>query len=76
MLEWVASPFARGSSQPRNRTGVSALQVDSLPTEHEFIYSVVASKHILAKYVECVSHDINIIKTLNELFPIVLTIQI
>ena len=34
ILEWVAFPFSRGSSQPRNRTEVSpALQVDSLPTE-------------------------------------------
>ena len=42
ILEWVAYPFSRGSSQPRNRTGVSnpeielgspALQADSLPTE-------------------------------------------
>ena len=34
ILEWVAYSFSRGSSLPRNRTGVSfALQVDSLPTE-------------------------------------------
>ena len=34
ILEWVAYPFSRGSSWPRNRTGVSpALQADSLPTE-------------------------------------------
>ena len=25
MLEWVAYPFSRGSSQPRNRTGVSCI---------------------------------------------------
>ena len=25
MLKWVASPFSRGSSQPRNRTGVSCI---------------------------------------------------
>ena len=31
ILEWVAYPFSRGSSQPRNWT--SALQVDSLPAE-------------------------------------------
>ena len=30
ILEWVAYPFSRGSTPPRNRT---ALQVDSLPTE-------------------------------------------
>ena len=33
VLEWVVYPFSRGSSRPRNRTGVSWLQVDSLPTE-------------------------------------------
>ena len=33
ILEWVAYPFSRGSSWPRNRTRVSALQADSLPTE-------------------------------------------
>ena len=33
ILEWVAYPFSRGSSPPRNWTGVSSLQADSLPTE-------------------------------------------
>ena len=36
ILEWAAYPFSRGSSQPRNQTGVScipALQVYSLPAE-------------------------------------------
>ena len=33
ILEWVAYPFSNGSSWPRNWTGVSALQVDSLPAE-------------------------------------------
>ena len=32
-LEWVAMPFSRGSSQPRNGTRSPALQVDSLPAE-------------------------------------------
>ena len=31
--EWVAFPFSRGSSQPRDQTQVSVLQVDSLPAE-------------------------------------------
>ena len=31
ILEWVAFPFSRGSSQPRDGTQVSALQADSLP---------------------------------------------
>ena len=33
ILEWVAYPFSRGSSQPRNQTGSPALQVYSLPAE-------------------------------------------
>ena len=33
ILEWVAYPFSSGSSWPRNRTGLSALQADSLPAE-------------------------------------------
>ena len=32
ILEWVAIPFSRGSSPPRDRTQVS-LQADSLPSE-------------------------------------------
>ena len=33
ILEWVAFPFSRGSSQPRDRTRYSSLQADSLPAE-------------------------------------------
>ena len=33
ILDWVPFPFSRGSSQPKDRTQVSALQVDSLPAE-------------------------------------------
>ena len=33
ILECVAFPFSRGSSQPRNRTRSPALQTDSLPNE-------------------------------------------
>ena len=33
VLEWIAISFSRGSSQPRNRTWVSALQADALPSE-------------------------------------------
>ena len=31
ILEWVAFPFSRGSSQLRDRTSSPALQADSLP---------------------------------------------
>ena len=33
ILEWVAYPFSKGSSWPRNETAVSSMQADSLPTE-------------------------------------------
>jgi len=33
ILEWVVMPSSRGSSQPRDRTQVSALQADPLPSE-------------------------------------------
>ena len=33
ILEWVASPFSRGSSQTRNWTGVSCIAGRFLPTE-------------------------------------------
>ena len=33
IVEWVAYPFFRGSSQPSNQTGVSCIVADSLPTE-------------------------------------------
>ena len=33
ILEWIAFPFSRGSSQPREWTRSPALQVDSLPAE-------------------------------------------
>ena len=32
ILEWVACPFFRGSSDPGVKPGSTALQVDSLPT--------------------------------------------
>ena len=33
ILEWIAIPFSRGSSQSRNQTRFPALQADSLPFE-------------------------------------------
>ena len=33
ILEWVAFPFSRGSSQPRDRTQVSCIADGSLPAE-------------------------------------------
>ena len=33
VLEWVAIPFSRKSSQPENQPGSPVLQADSLPSE-------------------------------------------
>ena len=33
ILEWVAIPFSRRSSQPRDQTQSSGMQADSLPSE-------------------------------------------
>ena len=33
ILEWVASPFSRGSSPPKNQPRVSCIAGDSLPTD-------------------------------------------
>ena len=49
ILEWVAYPFCRGSSQPRNRTWSPALQADSLPTElwgRCHLYVTPVKKHL------------------------------
>ena len=35
ILEWVAVPFFRGSSQPRIKPRSPALQADSLPSEQQ-----------------------------------------
>ena len=35
ILEWVAIPSSKGSSQPRDQTQVSTLQADSLPLSHQ-----------------------------------------
>ena len=35
ILEWVAFPFSKGSSQPRDRARPQALQADSLPAEQQ-----------------------------------------
>ena len=33
IVDWVAMPSSRGSSQPRDQTKVSCMQMDSLPSE-------------------------------------------
>ena len=41
ILEWVSIFFSRGSSRPKDRTQVSALQADSLLSEAIYIYICV-----------------------------------
>ena len=45
IVEWVAFPFSRGFSQPRDRTQVPALQVDSLPAEPQGMDSWLHRDH-------------------------------
>ena len=49
ILEWVAFSFSRGSSQLRDRTQVSCIQVDSLPAEPQgkLMNTVVGSLSLL-----------------------------
>ena len=47
ILEWVAISFSRGSSQPRDRTQVSALQADSLPCFHGKFSAIISSNIFL-----------------------------
>ena len=50
ILEWVAFPFSRGSSQPRDQTRFPALQADSLPAEPQGKLIVVLEKQKSKKY--------------------------
>ena len=46
ILEWVAIPFSRQLSQPRDRTLVSLLQADSLPSEQINDTSIKKKKEV------------------------------
>ena len=43
MLEWVAISFAKGSSQPRDRTHISCIAGDCLPMSHQEVLQIVTS---------------------------------
>ena len=45
ILEWVAIPFFRGSSQPRDQTQSPALQADPLPSEPPGKPKHISKKH-------------------------------
>ena len=46
ILEWVAIPFSRGSSQPRDRTQVSCIASGFFTTEQEFVH-LAFPRHVL-----------------------------
>ena len=45
ILEWVAVPFSRGSSQPRDRSQVSRSATDSLPAEPPGVSKMALYRH-------------------------------
>ena len=51
ILEWVAFPFSRGSSQPRVKPRSPALQADSLPAEPQGL-KINLTKDVQNIYVE------------------------
>ena len=66
ILKWVAFPFSRGSSQPRDQTQSPALQADSLPAEYTHVYvityvyfltNLLLIKHFIHIY--CLQHGIH-----------------
>ena len=52
MLEWVAFPFSRGSSQPRNRTQVSHIAGGGYLVVYSSEFTLKGGTFILANYVE------------------------
>ena len=51
ILEWVAVSFSSGSSRPRNRTRVSCIAVDFLPTELSGNVAQVLSTEAVPVYI-------------------------
>ena len=66
ILEWVADPISRGSSQPGNRTGFCWLQVDSLPDEQTVISSVPQSCLTLCDPMDCSTQGLTVHRQLPE----------
>ena len=53
ILEWVAVPFSRGSSQPRDRTQVSRIADDSLPAKPQGKPPTMPKVHLMFLYTGC-----------------------
>ena len=53
ILKWVAIPFSKGSSQPRDRTQVSCVEADSLPAEplERSLHSVYICHNFIKLYI-------------------------
>ena len=66
ILEWIAFPFSRGSSQPRDRTRSPALQADSLSTEPPCIF--ITHRCVLCP--KCLAQSMSLIRIyrINESF--------
>ena len=75
ILEWVAVPSSRGFSQPRDRTQVSRLQTDSLPSEppRKPIY-VLSNSHLFSPVLltTITMHASIHIRSWEQLFPPIL----
>ena len=48
ILEWVAFPFSRGSSQPKNRTVINAIDINSVSLAKENVFLVFLQFLILS----------------------------
>ena len=67
LLEGVAYPFSRGSSQPKNQTGVSCIAVDSLATELSESEHA-KSFHKPVRYLDMNANTVNIVYCNSSVF--------
>ena len=51
ILEWVAIPFSKGFSQPRDQTQVSCIAADSLPSEPPICLAFCSLKTALTQFI-------------------------
>ena len=65
ILEWVAHPFSSRSSWPRNRTRVSWIQADFLPTE------LSANPHDWPAYIKLRHSFFRYINALDQILPMI-----
>ena len=68
ILEWVAYPFFRGSSWPRNQIGVSCIAGDSLPGRPIYNVSKKKKKEHPKEQIKCLNFLKNAFLWLNAIF--------